>query len=1747
MNGTRILVVAIALLATLFTCGWAATLEVSQPVQVTSDSYYERGQAIVYDGTDYWLFYGRSASCTDPYDTGNPDIHDYAIYYKKAGTVQGLVSATATAVPGATNCYLGETGAAVVDGKVWTFGTVPSVSFPGEKSLYGWYTTDGSSWTQVADLWDDMPDGAAHHDETGFDGKLYIMANYPESYAGWYSKYSDDPTAGTISWSTPIPLNSSSNLVNGTGHFYVEGTSLYIGILRTSPTKDNKVLQYVASPEGWTELCTASSSGWDGTLFKVGTDYAYAQAPWENPDRQYVISWSGATPGTVLSGASHMVVEGRYGTNNWVDMWPIGFTDSGGTSYLFYTSERDEPAAEGVGNIWYLEVDWTVSNDHYTYIKEAVDSSVSGDIVAVSGGTYEEAVVLTAGHDLTLAGAGRDVVTWIAPPGGTATALDASLGGYTGATSYEVYGFTFDCRHLAATAHGTGIAISEATDGPLALSIHDCWFVEDRASGDNDHWATSMWLCHNRYAARDGGGNAAVHLYDNIDETWGGVVMSNCQAYDIHGNAFDGCTDAIYNGHGCPDVAGQTFGDHHIYANTFKNASNLLHPGGSDDPSIAWYYYGAGGGTHLPSVIENNVFEDNDAAVIFVMDTDMTYPTHVIRDNSFVNNGLALRVTGTYASTFDASGNWWDSTEAPTVAGVVDGTVDYTPWLGSGSDTSGDPGFQGDYSTLYVDDDSPQSGSVGRVAEGISLVSGSTVNLVAGTYAEHVTITKTLNLLGPQHGIDPTAEGARMSEVDEAIIDITGLSPNNPNVAVEIPDGVTGVKVSGLTIKGSPTSHYADESDIRCWDDNITISDNILEGWLGVLCKGADGQLVDRSRMVVNKNGVVVQPNAGMDVTVSNNNITLGSAPGGDESGIYVTDCTDVLISGNTVTGFVNAKGVVGSNVTDIDIAGNTLTGNKDAISFWGTTTFIDITGNVLSDNLRYGVSIKGQDIDISNNAIERNGDIGVNIDRHVLDTERVAVNYNSLAGNTNYGIFVNTGGVTETVDGEMNWWGDASGPNTSKGSGDRVSAGVDYDPWIGKDPGGENIVCDPDPETLSIALPTKTIDVDYLGGGGGLMYGYNVKFSWDSALVTVTTGDVTQGTLLSSVGNTFWSVIQSGDEITVDCILLGALDGVTGPGTMFSIEFDAKVPVGYGVSPVDITIVRIKDRDNALLSGFFADDGEIIVDTVAPSVSNVVIWDVDIGSTDYIKNGDLASVDATVTDAYPGFDRTNIVADLSGLGDAPRIADGYSSPGAGWILFSPASCTPSDGTVTVTVTATDPHGNTANASGTIIADNTAPTAVTDFDAAPGNQKCDLTWTNGTDTNWVGVVVRRYAEPDEYPQYPWFAGNWPSVDAKYPDNQIAGTGVYDGTGTSYTDGVAPRNIYYYQAFCYDAVGHCGPASEFARDLATNYWLGDVSDVWGHWGYDGEVDTDDILKLSDVYGTVNPVGVGEPNGDAECDVGPTVHPDWHRLGLPEPDNTVEFEDAMIFAMNYGVVAAKVVPFLPEEHSTDVLALTLSEREMVGVEVEIALRLEGNVDEVKGVSAAVAYDTDGLEFVSARLSSDMSSPLGDVFFWSGTEEGRVLVDALVLGTDVTIGGSGDLAVLTFRVVGDGYSLDVESARIRNADNVELDAKLGDIESGGEMPLVFRLVQNAPNPFNPVTKVAYHVPRESKVTIRVYDVSGRVVRTLLDGVVEPGCHEAVWNGTNDAGESVGSGIYFCTMEAPDFHDSRKMTLLK
>lgn len=83
--------------------------------------------------------------------------------------------------------------------------------------------------------------------------------------------------------------------------------------------------------------------------------------------------------------------------------------------------------------------------------------------------------------------------------------------------------------------------------------------------------------------------------------------------------------------------------------------------------------------------------------------------------------------------------------------------------------------------------------------------------------------------------------------------------------------------------------------------------------------------------------------------------------------------------------------------------------------------------------------------------------------------------------------------------------------------------------------------------------------------------------------------------------------------------------------------------------------------------------------------------------------------------------------------------------------------------------------------------------------------------------------------------------------------------------------------------------------------------------------------------------------------------------------------------------------------------------------------------------------------------------------------------------------------------------------------------------------------------PNPFNPFTVVTYALPERAEVELAVFDISGRLVATLVDGEVGPGSHEAVWNGTNDRGEDVASGVYFCRISAIGEEHSRKMVLMK
>ncbi|MFH1007325.1 MAG: BsuPI-related putative proteinase inhibitor, partial [Candidatus Latescibacterota bacterium] len=101
----------------------------------------------------------------------------------------------------------------------------------------------------------------------------------------------------------------------------------------------------------------------------------------------------------------------------------------------------------------------------------------------------------------------------------------------------------------------------------------------------------------------------------------------------------------------------------------------------------------------------------------------------------------------------------------------------------------------------------------------------------------------------------------------------------------------------------------------------------------------------------------------------------------------------------------------------------------------------------------------------------------------------------------------------------------------------------------------------------------------------------------------------------------------------------------------------------------------------------------------------------------------------------------------------------------------------------------------------------------------------------------------------------------------------------------------------------------------------------------------------------------------------------------------------------------------------------------------------------------------------------------------------------------------------------------------------------------EPGDTTPTAFSLLQNVPNPFNPATTIRFSIPDNGNapVTLIIYTAQGQQVRALVDGAMTPGAHTVVWNGLDDAGRAVSSGVYVYRLRAGENNQARKMLLIR
>ncbi len=1348
------------------------------------------------------------------------------------------------------------------------------------------------------------------------------------------------------------------------------------------------------------------------------------------------------------------------------------------------------------------------------------------------------------------------------------------------------WGFTKDCknhtvRNNTVTGNIRGIVVYFAWgDNPGDLTIEGNTITTDAGTHETGQAAIKI-DCGYNLAVRDNtiscdGVGMRVHSTDSHDNTFTDNTVDGAMFAGIY--VTSGAHDNTFTGNTIKNTTSDTFtqyadwgthtgGDNEvdltdntkswtpdafvgfevlnltdgssgaITANTATTVTAMLSGGTEDDWDTADEY--------------NIVYDETRAVGIFLRGGCCYAGGHAGTGNVFNSNGVSWNAGGGMENqvttmTVDASANWWGSTDAATVGAGISGNVDYTPWLDGGSETY--PGFDGDFSTLYVDDNSAQTGANMRIQEAVDLVTASTVNVMDGTYGADVTtgmavyITKDgLNLIG-QSQSGTVIDGAVGGVGSSGLYWPKGIHVQADNVTLRnlTVQGFTGDLVSsgGYGVLFRDYDHDEPGEGYIYYTggtvENVTSQDNCYPMYA----------LVHHNLTVRN---CQIQNNAGDGMFIAREcdgaTITDNTVLNSGDHGIWVGKCwtglgpsDNATITGNAIDG-ARESGITFCASDGATITGNTITNVAGELYGLGGLSLKDGSSNVTANyNLIYG-----NDGTWGGHSGTGHG-IGIDGTPSNIDLRWNSVYANAGDGCHNYS--------TVDVGATHCWWGDATGPGgVGPGSGDEITAHVLFDPWIGK-AGGENIVCVPDPEYLNVADPIKTVEVKYLGGGGGLVYGYSIKFSWDGSKVSTDPGKVLQGSLLSDMGTTYFFKNPSGtNEITVDCALSGDWPGVSGPGTLFTIEFTG---LDVGTSPIDVTVIKVRDKANNPLSGFYEDDGLLVVDVSNPDVTNVLIENLTLAHTDdYIKNTDAARVTATVTDDDPAFGIGNIIADLTGLGDSAAVnPDTYAGGLATWTTaLTGVTCTPANGVVTVTVTATDNLGNTDSDSDGIIADNIPPATIANLSAgqvksgndADGTTRITLTFTAPGDAYETEVYNAGFGD---YPEYDDGTGSEPAGPAYPPAAPWAVTAV---TATGQDDEPALRDFWYYVVFTKDIAYNVSAVSNKTTGTL-NYHLGDVSDGATPGQGDNYVNSVDFSLMGTSYWK----GDGDGGYLNYCDVGPTT--DLSTDKLPTTDDKIDFEDLMMFAINFTTVTftAGGDPEAMPAIERPALRLEWDEQGEDRTDVLVAhLMLEGNSRAVKGLHSEISYDGNSLELVGITAGSLLAEQGAPVFTEHHNGAGLVQFDAAVLGRKLTIRGSGEVAELRFRLTGTVKRLPaLKSAALRDFRNRAIrwsvePEMVDEVVPASTMPGMLSLGAS-PNPFSGSTRIRLSLPSTSRVSLRVYDVSGRLVRTLADDSMTAGEHNVEWNGRTASGEQVAAGVYVAVLKVEGGKVSQKLFVL-
>ncbi len=202
------------------------------------------------------------------------------------------------------------------------------------------------------------------------------------------------------------------------------------------------------------------------------------------------------------------------------------------------------------------------------------------------------------------------------------------------------------------------------------------------------------------------------------------------------------------------------------------------------------------------------------------------------------------------------------------------------------------------------------------------------------------------------------------------------------------------------------------------------------------------------------------------------------------------------------------------------------------------------------------------------------------------------------------------------------------------------------------------------------------------------------------------------------------------------------------------------------------------------------------------------------------------------------------------------------------------------------------------------------------------------------------------------------------------------------------------------------------------------------------------------------------------------------------------------------------------------------------------------ISGQVTDNEGRYVAGAYVSVIDENYQVQ-ATEMTGPDGN-YTLGGIPAGDyyIKVDRMPYST-AYYGNTTELSKATTVTVGDVGTFSVTSVDVElipmSATSVEEENNVSNV------PAEFELMQNYPNPFNPTTTIRYILPKASRVTLKIYNLRGELVKTLVDGYQSAQNHQVTWNGDNEAGEKVAAGIYLYRLKTENYQQTKRLVFLK